>query len=129
VVHLSTRDGEQVIQHNVINDTCGHAAGDELLRQLGVELRKNIRKPDLLARLGGDEFCALLENCSLTEAQRVADSLRRGVEAFRFTWLERSFPAGVSIALVPVSAADAACYTAKDKGEIACTCMRWGTLS
>lgn len=77
MVHLSTRDGEQVIQHNVINDTCGHAAGDELLRQLGVELRKNIRKPDLLARLGGDEFCALLENCSLTEAQRVADSSPR----------------------------------------------------
>jgi diguanylate cyclase (GGDEF)-like protein len=115
-------------QFKVINDTCGHAAGDELLRQLAVELRKNIRKSDLLARLGGDEFGALLENCSLSEAHRVADSLRRCVEEFRFTWLERSFPVGVSIGLVPVnagsgsvtevlSAADAACYTAKDQGR------------
>jgi predicted signal transduction protein with EAL and GGDEF domain len=108
--------------------TCGHAAGDELLWQLGFELRKNIRKLDLLARLGGDEFGALLEKCTLSEAQRVACALRRCVEAFRFIWLDRSFPVGVSIGLVPVtessgsvtevpSASDAACYAAKDQGR------------
>lgn len=115
-------------QFKVVNDTCGHAAGDELLRQLGTELRNNIRKSDLLARLGGDEFGALLENCTLSEAQRVANALRRCVDEFRFTWLGRSFPVAVSIGLVPVSessgsvadvlsAADAACYAAKDQGR------------
>ena len=115
-------------QFKVINDTCGHAAGDELLRQLGTELRNNIRKSDLLARLGGDEFGTLLENCTLSEAQRVANALRGCVDEFRFSWMGRSFPVAVSIGLVPVSessgsvadvlsAADAACYAAKDQGR------------
>jgi len=115
-------------QFKVINDTCGHAAGDELLRQLAIALRANIRKSDLLARLGGDEFGTLLENCSLAEAHRIANAMRSCVEEFRFVWLDRTFRVAVSVGLVPVSsasgtvadvlsAADAACYAAKDQGR------------
>ncbi len=115
-------------QFKVINDTCGHLAGDELLRQLGATLRAQVRRADVLARLGGDEFGVLLEDCSLDEAQRVASVLRSAVEEFRFSWEDKSFRVGVSIGLVPVtaasgteadllSAADAACYAAKDQGR------------
>ena len=113
-------------QFKVINDTCGHMAGDELLRQLGAIFLTKVRKTDVLARLGGDEFGVLLENCPLSEAQRVAASLRRAVEDFRFSWDDKSFRLGVSIGLVSVtsdagsvadvmSSADAACYAAKDQ--------------
>ncbi|MCH7696907.1 MAG: EAL domain-containing protein, partial [Proteobacteria bacterium] len=115
-------------QFKVINDTCGHVAGDELLRQLGSLLQKEIRKRDTLARLGGDEFGVLMEHCSLKQAKRVATKLRKAIEAFRFVWEERSFAIGVSIGLVPITAtsmntieilkqADAACYAAKDRGR------------
>jgi diguanylate cyclase (GGDEF)-like protein len=115
-------------QFKVINDTCGHVAGDELLRQLGGILRERIRKRDSLARLGGDEFGILMEHCSLDEAQRVATAVRRAIEDFRFLWENKNFNVGVSIGLVPVtehsksitdvlSAADAACYAAKDSGR------------
>ncbi len=111
----------------VINDTCGHDAGDDLLRSLSTLLRRHMRKRDTLARLGGDEFGVLLENCPLTEAGRIAESLRAGVEQFRFEWEGKAFSIGASIGLIPVTAesggiasvlraADAACYTAKDGG-------------
>ena len=77
-------------QFKVINDTCGHEAGDELLRQLGGLLQQRTRKRDTLARLGGDEFGVLLEHCSLTQAQRVANGLREAIEGFRFVWEGRS---------------------------------------
>ncbi len=115
-------------QFKVINDTCGHIAGDELLRQLSNILKLGVRKRDTLARLGGDEFGVLMEHCSLKQARRVATSLRRGVDDFHFLWDDKSFSLGVSIGLVPIdtssgditsllSAADTACYAAKDAGR------------
>ncbi|MEM7250329.1 MAG: EAL domain-containing protein [Pseudomonadota bacterium] len=115
-------------QFKVINDTSGHLAGDELLRQLGKFLPQYIRKRDTLARLGGDEFGVLMEHCSLEQAERVANTLCHAIEEFRFLWEDRSFRIGVSIGLVPVtaasdglaevlSAADTACYVAKDSGR------------
>lgn len=115
-------------QFKIINDTCGHIAGDELLRQLSVILQQCIRKRDTLARLGGDEFGVLMEHCSLEQAQRVAGSLRESVESFSFGWEDKSFSLGVSIGLVPITrdsgnvtvvlrAADTACYAAKDEGR------------
>lgn len=115
-------------QFKVINDTCGHVAGDELLRQLSEVLRSKVRHRDTLARLGGDEFGVLMEHCALRQAERVADTLRKTVEEFRFSWENKTFSVGVSIGLVAVvadsesvaaalSAADTACYMAKDQGR------------
>jgi diguanylate cyclase (GGDEF)-like protein/PAS domain S-box-containing protein len=115
-------------QFKVVNDTCGHAAGDELLRQVGALLRPRLREGDTLARLGGDEFGVLLAHCPPEHALRIADNLRRTIADFRFAWQRRAFTVGVSIGVVNVahgprtlsgvlSAADAACYMAKDKGR------------
>lgn len=114
-------------QFKVINDTCGHIAGDELLRQLGQLLKQHIRGRDTLARLGGDEFGILLESCSIAEATRVTTAVQQAVEKFRFQWEEKSFNVGVSIGVVSIDEAseniesllkmaDAACYAAKDGG-------------
>jgi diguanylate cyclase (GGDEF)-like protein/PAS domain S-box-containing protein len=115
-------------QFKIINDTCGHIAGDELLRQLGDLLPSKVRKRDTLARLGGDEFAVLMEHCPIDQAQRVADGLRSTVEEFRFAWEDKTFNIGVSIGLVPINAdsrsvgdvlgaADTACYMAKHQGR------------
>ena len=115
-------------QFKVINDTCGHMAGDELLRQLGDLLSALVRKRDTLARLGGDEFGVLMEHCTLEQANRVANEVRNTVAEFRFVWEEQIFRVGVSIGLVPItdssgsvasllSAADSACYAAKEEGR------------
>jgi len=115
-------------QFKVINDTCGHVAGDELLRQLGTLLAERVRKRDTVARLGGDEFGVLLEHCPMPQATRIASVLHQAIEEFRFLWEGRSFRIGASIGLVPItaasagitsvlSAADAACYAAKDQGR------------
>ena len=115
-------------QFKVINDTCGHQAGDELLKRLSSELRAQLRKGDVLARLGGDEFAVLLEECPLEKAKELGETLRRVVEESRFIWEGRPFDVGVSIGLVPLDAqsgtlyevmrlADAACYVAKDAGR------------
>ncbi|MFN0317372.1 MAG: EAL domain-containing protein [Burkholderiales bacterium] len=115
-------------QFKIVNDTCGHVAGDELLRQIAGLLRSRARKRDTLARLGGDEFGALLEHCSLEQAEHIAEQLRRAVYEFQFRWQERRFNVGVSIGLVPLteasgafqeimSAADSACYVAKEQGR------------
>ena len=115
-------------QFKIINDTCGHLAGDELLRQLGELFKSKVRKKDTLARLGGDEFGVLMESCTLEQANRVAQNLRELVEEFQFVWTDKRFLIGVSIGLVPIndkgvdsgdilSAADAACYAAKDAGR------------
>jgi len=115
-------------QFKIVNDTCGHIAGDELLRQLGSVLKKGVRKRDSLARLGGDEFGILMEHCSLEQAKRVASDLCDRVSDFRFTWGQKSFAISVSIGVVPItetsgrvsdvlSAADSACYAAKDTGR------------
>lgn len=115
-------------QFKIVNDTCGHIAGDELLKQLANHMQKEIRATDMLARLGGDEFGVILEDCSVDKAQQIADLLRQSVKDFRFLWESRPFEIGVSIGLVPISrdsggltevlsAADSACYVAKDHGR------------
>jgi diguanylate cyclase (GGDEF)-like protein len=115
-------------QFKVVNDTCGHAAGDQLMRQVSAVLQRRLREGDTLARLGGDEFGVLLENCAPDNALRIAEGLRQTVMDCHFAWETRSFNIGVSIGLVNVedglftltdvlSAADAACYMAKEKGR------------
>lgn len=115
-------------QFKVVNDTCGHAAGDELLRQLTQVFKEQIRTSDTLARLGGDEFAILFHNCPVPVAQQIAERLRAQVQAFRFSWDGKTFAVGASIGLVLLdpqqgslnellSAADSACYAAKDAGR------------
>ena len=110
-----------------VNDSCGHDAGDALLRSLGPLFSRHLRKRDTLARLGGDEFGVLLENCPPAEARRIAEEIRADFEQFRFEWSGTSFALGASIGLLVVTsdnggveavlrAADAACYTAKEQG-------------
>ena len=115
-------------QFKIVNDTCGHAAGDQLLLHLAVILQQKIRERDVIARLGGDEFGVLLEGCPLDQARRVADNLLEAVNDFRFVWQDKYFEIGASIGVVPITAdtesmaramstADAACYAAKDEGR------------
>ena len=115
-------------QFKIINDSCGHMAGDALLGQLGALLKSKIRWRDTLARLGGDEFGVLLENCTLDEAVETAEALLKAVQDFRFVWEDRSFRLGASIGVVPIvpetasvaellTAADSACAAAKEAGR------------
>ncbi|MGB5581747.1 MAG: EAL domain-containing protein, partial [Woeseia sp.] len=115
-------------QFKIVNDSCGHNAGDQLLGQLGALLKSKIRWRDTLARLGGDEFGVLLESCSLEEAMQTAEVLRVTIGEFKFMWDDRSFRLGVSIGVVPItsenedvasllSAADSACAAAKEAGR------------
>lgn len=115
-------------QFKVINDNSGHAAGDELLRNLASRFRQEIRRGDSLARLGGDEFGILLLNCDLEYAERIAAKFRDMVNACRFEWEGETYKLGVSIGVVPItaesrsaaailSAGDTACYSAKDVGR------------
>ncbi|WP_174999258.1 EAL domain-containing protein [Rugamonas aquatica] len=115
-------------QFKIVNDTCGHVAGDALLRQLSRLLQASLRQSDTLGRLGGDEFGVLLEYCSEEAAVHTAEKLRRTVKDFNFVWRDKFFPIGVSIGLIGFGGddlqmndllrmADAACYLAKDKGR------------
>ena len=115
-------------QFKLVNDTCGHVAGDELLRQLATLLHAKVRENDMVARLGGDEFGVLLDHCSVERGREVAETLRQLVTDFRFVWEDKAFEVGASIGMVEISqatdsvtsilsAADAACYVAKDQGR------------
>ena len=115
-------------QFKVVNDTCGHEAGDELLRQLAQLISSQIRSRDTFARLGGDEFGVLMEHCSSLDAATTAEQIRRSVESYRFAWQEASFGCTVSIGVAPINATsgdvgqlmgmvDAACYAAKEGGR------------
>jgi len=115
-------------QFKVVNDTCGHVAGDELLRQVTGLLREQLRVSDMLARLGGDEFGLILHGCPLDQALVLAERIRGSIQDYRFAWEGRSFSIGVSIGVVEItpderdlgrlmSAADAACYAAKEDGR------------
>ncbi|MHB8623833.1 MAG: putative bifunctional diguanylate cyclase/phosphodiesterase [Sulfuricaulis sp.] len=115
-------------QFKVVNDTCGHVAGDELLKQVATLLEREIRDSDMLARLGGDEFGVLLESCNLDKAAEHAEAMRLRVRRHRFVWQGKPFDISISIGLVPITAdsanreevlknADAACYVAKDSGR------------
>lgn len=115
-------------QFKVVNDTCGHGAGDLLLQLLAKLLQTQMRDSDILARLGGDELGVLLSHCPPAQALHVADDLRQSVKGFRFVWENRSFELGVSIGMVEMNhdskslsellvAADQACYLAKERGR------------
>ena len=115
-------------QFKIVNDSCGHAAGDELLQQLSQLLLGSVRHRDTLSRLGGDEFGMLFENCPLDKAIEIANNLIKVIEDFNFTWGETRFTLGISIGAVPIdrstsdlastmSAADSACYIAKESGR------------
>src|SRR5512134_2214297 len=117
-----------VDQFKIINDTCGHNAGDALLGQVGALLKTKIRWRHTLARLGGDEFGLLLESCSLDEAMRMSEQLCETIRNYKFVWEERTFRLGCSIGVVPLtsdsedvaallSAADSACQAAKEAGR------------
>jgi len=115
-------------QFKIVNDTSGHVAGDELLRQVASVLKPLVREQDSVARLGGDEFGVLLHDCSLAAAERIAHKIREAIQDFTFIWRDRSFRLGASIGVVPLnaathdlstvlSAADSACYLAKEQGR------------
>lgn len=134
-LHASVESGERhavamldLDQFKIVNDTCGHAAGDELLRQLAECLQQNLHRDELVARLGGDEFAILLKSCPIDRAALISERLRAAVEEMNFSWQGSSFNISASIGLVQVNraslsiddiirAADVACYLAKDKGR------------
>ena len=114
-------------QFKIVNDTCGHLAGDEMLRQVGMILQEQIRKRDTIARLGGDEFAILMDHCPLHRANTVAKKLLKSITDYKFIWEDKSFKIGISIGIVPVNglsgsindvlkSADSACYAAKNQG-------------
>ena len=115
-------------QFKVVNDTCGHGAGDQLLKQVTTLIRALVRTADTVSRLGGDEFGVLLENCTLERAIEIADDMRAAIRDYRFVAKDAAFEIGASIGLVAIradsesiesllSAADVACYSAKDLGR------------
>ena len=112
----------------IVNDTCGHVAGDELLKQLPTLFNEVFRSGDIIARLGGDEFGIILENCGLQKAASIADKVRQKIKDYRFIWDDRTFEIGVSIGVIGINAdnaemsqvlssADVACYAAKESGR------------
>ncbi|HEB67907.1 MAG TPA: GGDEF domain-containing response regulator [Gammaproteobacteria bacterium] len=133
VERASHADGEHALlyidldQFKLVNDSCGHLAGDELLRRLTRHLRHTVRESDTLARLGGDEFGVLLMNCSLERAEQIARELLDRIREYRFVWEDRQFRVSASLGVVRISGeedaqtllsmADMACYAAKDRGR------------
>jgi diguanylate cyclase (GGDEF)-like protein len=115
-------------QFKVVNDTCGHSAGDRLIREITGLIQSRVRAGDTIARLGGDEFGVLLENCTLEQAGGIAETVRRAIRDHRFVWNGSTTAVGASIGVVEISmesesaatllsAADVACYSAKDGGR------------
>ena len=115
-------------QFKIVNDSCGHAVGDQLLKQISALLNVCVRKRDTLARLGGDEFGVILEHCSVGQAERVAQQICDAMDDFRFFHDGKRYRVGTSIGLVPVNrdwptpasvmqAADTGCYAAKEAGR------------
>lgn len=111
----------------IVNDTCGHFAGDQLLREISNLMRERMRKSDIVARLGGDEFGVLLKNCPLNKGIKIAEKLCQLIRNYRFAWHDRIFSIGVSIGVVGIdlnsrdagriiTAADRACYIVKARG-------------
>jgi diguanylate cyclase (GGDEF)-like protein/PAS domain S-box-containing protein len=135
VLERARRDGSHhalcymdLDQFKIVNDTCGHVAGDELLRQLTTVLQKFIQPNDTLARLGGDEFAVLLTDRNLEQAAESAQCLSRAIVDYRFLWGESTYSISTSIGLIPIdarsesiadllSAADTACYASKEQGH------------
>ncbi len=116
----------------LINDICGHAAGDELLKQVAKLLRSIVEKENSVARMGGDEFAVLIENTPISEAEKVANKILADLAAYRFSWDEKSFSIECSIGMAEIqptcdgltyilNAVDSACYLAKESGR---NCIR-----
>ncbi len=134
-VHASRRAGDQdtlcfidLDRFKIVNDTCGHAAGDALLCRIAETIRQRVRADDLICRIGGDEFALILHGCAPEEGRRIAEHLREAVASIRFSWEGRRFTVGASIGLVRINggvesasdvlvAADLACYAAKNGGR------------
>ncbi len=115
-------------QFKVVNDTCGHSAGDRLLRDVTGLLQAHVRAADTIARLGGDEFGILVRSCTAEQGANIADNIRQAIRDYRFTWEQNTTGIGASIGVVEItresdsaasllSAADIACYAAKDSGR------------
>jgi diguanylate cyclase (GGDEF)-like protein/PAS domain S-box-containing protein len=113
----------------VVNDTCGHTAGDNMLREIASLIKDTVRDSDTVGRIGGDEFALLLVGCPLEKARQIADNVVRSVNEFRFVWKDKIFNVGVSIGLVEIgrdsgtiedimNSADSACYVAKKQGGL-----------
>ena len=113
----------------VVNDTCGHTAGDNMLREMASLIKEAVRDSDTVGRIGGDEFALLLVGCPLEKARQIADNVVRAVNEYRFVWKDRIFNVGVSIGLVEIgrgggtiedilNSADSACYVAKKQGGL-----------
>ncbi|HHC74585.1 MAG TPA: EAL domain-containing protein [Thiothrix sp.] len=113
----------------IVNDSCGHAAGDELLRQVSGVFQRHIRQIDRVARLGGDEFAILLQGCPVSRAIGIIEGILQELRAFRFIWQEKNFVIGASVGIVEfnshvshslkglLTTADKACYMAKKLGR------------
>lgn len=145
VMQAKTQDIEHALiyldldQFKIINDTCGHMAGDALLQRITADLQSYIRQSDSLARLGGDEFAIILLDCNLEGAESITQGLIDVVNNIRFSWEEHVFNVSASAGVVPISkdsensalvlsAADAACYEAKDAGRNAVRISQSGSL-
>jgi diguanylate cyclase (GGDEF)-like protein/PAS domain S-box-containing protein len=113
----------------VVNDTCGHTAGDNMLREIASLIKDAVRDSDTVGRIGGDEFALLLVGCPLEKARQIADNVVSSVNDFRFVWKDKIFNVGVSIGLVEIgrdsgtiedimNSADSACYVAKKQGGL-----------
>ncbi len=113
----------------VVNDTCGHTAGDNMLREVASIIKEAVRDSDTAGRIGGDEFALLLVGCPLEKARQIADDVVRSVNDYRFVWKDKIFNIGVSIGLVEIgrgggsiedlmNSADSACYVAKKQGGV-----------
>ncbi len=134
IAHATTNHGIHSLLYfdldrfKIVNDSCGHAAGDELLCSITGLIKQNMRKADTLARLGGDEFGMLLSECPIETALKIADNIRQLIADFHFTYQDQVFQIGASIGVVEVNdstesldeifkAADSACYLAKHRGR------------
>ena len=113
----------------VVNDTCGHTAGDNMLREVATIIKDSVRDSDTAGRIGGDEFALLLAGCPLEKARQIADDVVRSINDYRFVWRDKIFNIGVSIGLVEIgrgggsiedvmNSADSACYVAKKQGGV-----------
>jgi diguanylate cyclase (GGDEF)-like protein/PAS domain S-box-containing protein len=113
----------------VVNDTCGHTAGDNMLREVAAIIKEAVRDSDTVGRIGGDEFALLLVGCPLEKARQIADDVVHSVSDYRFVWKDKIFNIGVSIGLVEIgrgggaiedlmNSADSACYVAKKQGGV-----------
>jgi len=113
----------------VVNDTCGHTAGDNMLREIASLIKETVRDSDTVGRIGGDEFALLLVGCPLEKARQIADNVVRSVNDYRFVWRDKIFNVGISIGLVEIgrdsgtiedimNSADSACYVAKKQGGL-----------